>query len=105
MGRRISNLEKSIVGGAVDCAPYILQRTAQKAPLFLRLILTHIFWKALARQRGKVEVLMISTIREGLQGPFAKSNCKMWIRISLSKAGMNGRSFRAGWVEGKHHSS
>ncbi len=24
---------------------------------------------------------------------------------ALSKAGMNGRSFRAGWVEGKHHSS
>ena len=23
----------------------------------------------------------------------------------LSKVGMNGRSFRAGWVEGKHHSS
>ncbi|WP_040443859.1 hypothetical protein [Ktedonobacter racemifer] len=24
---------------------------------------------------------------------------------AFSKAGMNGRSFRAGWVEGKHHSS
>ncbi len=24
---------------------------------------------------------------------------------ALSKAGMNGRSFRAGWLEGKHHSS
>jgi hypothetical protein len=38
-------------------------------------------------RREKVEILLIPAIRDGLQGSFAKSNCKMWVRIRASAVG------------------
>jgi hypothetical protein len=63
----------------------------------------------------KRKVLIYYLQRLDFQGPFSGGNHQFMIKgeitengpesPALSKAGMNGRSFRAGWVEGKHHSS
>jgi hypothetical protein len=54
--------------------PALLASAAER-PCLLSLILTHIFRKAPAMRREKVEILLIPAIRDGLQGSFAKSNC------------------------------
>jgi hypothetical protein len=46
-----------------------------------KLSFTHIFGKALDERPDKAEVLSTSTILVGLPSPFAKSVCKMWVRI------------------------
>src|SRR5207253_9328428 len=56
-------------------------------PRLKRLILTHIFGKVLGGRLDKAEILPVSAMRVGLSKPFAKSVCKMWVRIRLKKTG------------------
>ena len=62
-------------------------------PGLKRLILTQIFGKVLGGRLDKAEILPVSAMRVGLSDPFAKSVCKMWVRIRPSDRGMKHAAF------------